>query len=429
MFGVNVPDPRIEVSYEHDWIQIRDFTPGGDVTYTIYDYEGGHALFGPVTGPVDSHGDGWISYNLHHTDLIPGNYITAKNEATGEEVSILIRDLNLDYVDVVNDRAFGTAVPNSTIELHIDEIHNQGFSLTADVDGLGYWEVDLAAAGHPINSYRRASINLYDDEGDNIVAQPPRVHGEIRSDNMRVDNFSKNADVTLTLYDSPGGSVLYGPTILRTDGSGNAWVNLWQLGIDLIPGNYIVAYDHHLDFTKDLEVEPFAIDGMNTAEDTIYGTSAVGEWVELHVESLFSNWGLDVLTDETNHWTRDYGAEDYDITDQMWANGWATDDQDNWSEDHTTGLPGLEASIAGDWISGFNFSPDRQVRISVYDTEGGNLIKTFQVTAWGDTQFNANYSDHGIDLQAGMYILAEDLETGKYSEFDSGSPDVRWRQL
>jgi hypothetical protein len=416
MFGVNVPDPRIEVSYEHDWIQIRDFTPGGDVTYTIYDYEGGHALFGPVTGPVDSHGDGWISYNLHHTDLIPGNYITAKNEATGEEVSILIRDLNLDYVDVVNDRAFGTAVPNSTIELHIDETHNQGFSLTAAVDGSGYWEVDLAAAGHPIDEYRRANINLYDAEGDNIVAQPPRVHGEIRSDNMGVDNFSKNSDVTLTMYDSPGGAVLYGPTTLRTDGSGSAWVNLYQLGIDLVPGNYIVAYDHHLGFTKDLEVEPFTIDGMNTADDIVYGTSAVGEWVEIHVESLFSNWGLDALTDDTYHWTRDYGAENYDITDQMWANGWATDDQDNWSEDHTTGLPGLEASIAGDWISGFNFSPDRQVRIRIYTSESGSLLADTLVTAQGDTQVQADYSQHGVDLQAGMYIIAEDLETGKYSE-------------
>jgi len=411
-FDWNVADPRIEVSYEHDWIQIRDFTPGGDVTYTIFDYEDGHALFGPVTGPVDSHGNGWISSNLHHTDLIPGNYITAVNEATGEEVSILIRDLNLDYVDVVNDRAYGTAVPNSTIELHIDENYNQGFSLTVDVDGSGYWEVDLAAAGHPIDEYRRASINLYDDEGDNIVAQPPRVHAEIRSDNMGVDNFSKNSDVTLTLYESPGGTVLYGPTTLRTDGSGNAWVNLYQLGIDLVPGNYIVAYDHYLDFTKDLEVEPFTIDGMNTGEDVVYGTSADGEWVEIHVESLFSNWGLDALTGEDLNWTRDYGAEDYDITDQMWANGWATDDQDNWSEDHTTGLPGLEASIAGDWISGFNFSPDRPVQISIYDAEGG-LIKSFQVTAGGDTQFNANYGDHEVDLQAGMYILAEDLETGK----------------
>jgi hypothetical protein len=415
-FDWHVDDPRIEVSYEHDWIQIRDFTPGGEVTYTIFDHEGGHALFGPVTGPVDSHGDGWISYNLHHTDLIPGNYITAVNEATGEEVSILIRDLNLDYVGADDDRAFGTAEPNTTIEMNVSETHDQGFNLSIDVDAAGHWEVDLAAEGHPIDSSRHADIRLYDAEGDSILAQPPRIHSQVRSDNFSVDNFSKNADVTLTLYDTPGGAILYGPVTLRTDGSGNAWVNLLPFGIDLVPGNFIVAYDHTLDFTKSLKIEPFTFEGMNTAEDYVYGTSAVGEWVDLHVESLFSNWGLDALTDETGHWTRDYGVENYDITDQMWAYGWAVDDQNNWSEDHTTGLPNIEASIAGDWISGFNFSPDRQVRISFYDDEGGNLIKTFQVTAGGDTQFYASYWDHGVDLQAGMYLLVEDLETGKSSE-------------
>lgn len=412
----SVANPRMEVSYEHNWIQISDFTPGGEVTYTIYDYQGGHALFGPVTGPVDSHGNGWISSNLFHTDLIPGNFITAVNEAIGEEVSVLIQELNLDYIGVEDDRAFGTAEPNTTIEIHVSQTHDQGFNLTTNVDASGYWEVDFAAEGYPIDSYRHASINLYDAEGDGIVAQPPRVHAQISTDNFGVDNFSKNADVTLTLFDAPGGTILYGPVTLRTDGSGNAWANLWGTGIDLIPGNYIVAYDHTLNFTKSLEIEPFDFLELNAAEDYVSGTASGGEWVDLHVESLFSNWGLDALTDENGQWFRDYGLENYDITEQMWANGWAVDDQSNWSEDHTTGSPGLEASIAEDWINGFNFSPDRQVRIRIYQSEGGSLLADVLVNTWGNTQLNADYWTHGVDLQAGMYILAEDLETGKKSE-------------
>lgn len=415
-YGWSVADPRMDVSYEHDWIQIYDFTPGGEVTYTIYDHQGGHALFGPVTGPVDSHGNGWISSNLFHTDLIPGNYITAVNEATGEEVSVLIRNINLDYIGEDDDRVFGTGEPNTTLQLNISTTHDQGFNLTTNVNPSGYWEVDLAAQGHPIDGYRYASANLYDAEGDSIIAQSPWVDAQISTDSFGVTNFSKNADVTFTLYESSGGAVLYGPVALRTEGSGSAWVNLWNQGIDLVPGNYITAYDHTLGFTKSLEVEPFDFIEMNAADDYVSGTAAVGEWVDLHVESMFSNWGLDSLTEGNGQWFRNYGVENYDITEQMWANGWATDDQGNRSHDNTTGLPGLEASIADDWISGFNFSPDRQVRIRIYAAEGGSLLADVLVNAWGDTKLHADYWTHGVDLQAGMYILAEDLETGKKSE-------------
>ena len=408
-----IADPRMDVSYEHDWIGINDFTPNGEVTYTIFDYEGGHALFGPVTGPVDSHGDGWISSQLHRTDLIPGMYITAEDESTGEVVSVVIREVNLDYVSAEDDRAFGTAEPNTTIELNVSETYDQGFNLMVAVDSSGYWEVDLAAKGYPIDEYRYANANLRDEEGDTITAQNPRLHAQVSTDHFRVDNFSKNADVTLTLYDSPGGTILYGPVILRTESSGNAWVNLWDYGIDLQDEHYIVAHDHHLGFTKTLEIEPFTFDEMNAAEDTVRGTSAVGEWVDLHVTSLFTNWGMNALTDETGQWVADYGIEDYDITEQMWANGWAVDNQGNWSEDHTTGLPNIEASASNDWISGWNFSPDRQVRVEIYDTEGGTLLSALEINAHGDTQFNVDYWDHQVDLQAGMYIFVEDLDTGK----------------
>ena len=409
----SVADPRLEVSYEHDWVQIRDFMPDGQVTYTIYDHEEGHALFGPITGPVDSHGDGWISSNLHHTDLVPGNYITAVDEASGEEVSLTIRNLNLDYVGIQDDRAFGTTEPGASIELNISETYNQGFNLMATADGSGYWEVDLAAAGHPIDTYRHANIQLYDAEGNSITAQSPRVHAQVRSDNMSVDNFSKNADVTMELYESQGGNSIYGPATLRTEGSGSAWVNLWEHGIDLIPGMYITAYDHNLNFTKSLEIEPFTFEEMNTANDIVRGTSIINEWVELHVESLFSNWGLDAQTGSDNQWSRNYGVEGYDLTDQMWAYGWAVDDQGNWSQDHITGLPNIEASVASDWISGFNFSPDRPVRVEIYDSDGVSLLAQVETIADGNTQFYVDYWEHGIDLQPGMYLYVVDLETGK----------------
>jgi PKD repeat protein len=405
-------DPRMEVSYEHDWIQISGFAPNGQVTYTIFDQEGGHALFGPVTGPVDSHGNGWISSNLHHIDLIPGIFVQAVNETDGQVVSLLIRDVNLDYVGIEDDRASGTAEPSSTIELHVGETHDQGFSLPVDVDGNGTWEVDLAAAGHPIDGYRYADVRLYDEDGDNVVAQSPRIHAQVGTDNMSVDNFSKNADVTMTLYASPDGTILYGPVTLHTEGSGSAWVNLWELGIDLAEGYYITAYDHQLGFTKSLQVERFTFDVMNVADDTVSGTSFVDEWVDLHVESLFSNWGLDALTDEFGNWSRNYGSEDYDLTEQMWAYGWTIDDQGNWSEDHITGLPNIEASVADDWISGFNFSPNRPVQIQIY-TEAGDLLADFNVTADGNTRFWADYWTHGIDLQAGMTLAVVDTETGK----------------
>jgi hypothetical protein len=103
----------------------------------------------------------------------------------------------------------------------------------------------------------------------------------------------------------------------------------------------------------------------------------------------------------------------YDITEQMWGDGWAVDTQGNWSEDHTTGLPGVEVSTADDWIHGWNFSPDRPVHIEIYDTEGGTLLAAFDITAGGDTQFWADYWQHEVDLQPGMYLSLVDTETGK----------------
>lgn len=408
-----ISNPRMTVSYEHNWVNLDGFTPNGQVTYTIFDYEGGHALFGPVTGPIDSHGNGWISSNLTHVDLIPGMYVVAVDETTGEAVTLTIRTVNLDYISAEDDIAFGTAVPNTTIELNVGETHESGFNLTVSVDEDGNWYVDLAAAGHPIEEYRYANANLYDDEGDSVTAQNPRLHAYVRTDQVNVDNFSKNADVTFTMSDSPGGNILYGPVTLHTDSSGNAGLNLWDLGIDLQIGHYFTAYDHFLGFTKALEIEPFTFETMDADGDIVRGTSSPGEWVDLHVESLFSNWGLDALTDPVGNWYRDYAAEGYDLTQQMWAYGWAIDTQGNWSEDHTTGLPGLEASPAGDWIHGWNFNPNRPVHIEIYDFEGGSLLAVFDTNAGGDTQFHIDTWQDGFDLQAGMYLLVTDTETGK----------------
>jgi extracellular solute-binding protein (family 5)/PKD domain-containing protein len=429
-----VSDPRITASLEHDWISIDGYTPDGQVTYTILD-GGGHALFGPVTGPVDLYGNGWLDAELHRTDLVPGYVVVAVDEASGKSRSLILDLIDLDYLDVETDVVSGVAEDSATVRVHVSEFYDQGFDLETTADGDGNWSLDLAAAGHDISRYWHASAYVYDDDGDATEAQAPFISVDVKTDWVGMSSFSKSTEVTVSVYDRPDGNLIFGPERVRTDRSGNSGLHLGEYGFDLQVGQWVVVDDPD-GWAKELFVTPVTFDEMNVDEDFAAGTANPNTRMQLHVTGYFNNWHLNPLSDagdgEVGYWRADYGALGYDLTADMWGTAEVLDDSMDRSQDHTTGTPTVRASLRDDWVNGYNFTPNGQVQVAIYAQDGSDLYQGVTL-ADGATNLWLDGGEHGVDLVPGMHVVVTDQTSGKeasltlvFLTFDGVDVDLDW---
>ncbi|NNE11452.1 MAG: hypothetical protein HKN41_04320 [Ilumatobacter sp.] len=87
-----------------------------------------------------------------------------------------------------------------------------------------------------------------------------------------------------------------------------------------------------------------------------------------------------------------------------------------------TGDPQFQASLTNDWVSGWNFTPDATVTVTIYDTLGGTALFTGTPPTDPDGNFHLDPGTTGIDLMPGTYIEVDDrtlvMEPLTFDTFD-----------
>ncbi len=180
-------------------------------------------------------------------------------------------------------------------------------------DEFGDWGVDFDDAGFDLVPGTGGRAEQVDGDDDATAVDwyipVPRMVVQITEDWIWAQNSGPNSTVTFSVYDAPGGGPLIDPVpTLQVDENGEAFLGLWDYGLDLVPGNYVVISDGLL--TKELILEALTYDLLDLTEGSLTGTAPepYGRTVSLGLGFPEFDWGTDVASDGEGRWAAAYGG-------------------------------------------------------------------------------------------------------------------------
>jgi Ca2+-binding RTX toxin-like protein len=225
--------------------------------------------------------------------------------------------------------------------------------------------------------------------------------------------------VTFEVFDSVGGSRVYGPKTKTTDAQGLQSV---ATGLEL-RGTYVVVTDEATSTVKTLEVSPLAVTDVDEAADTVSGTAAPGEQVNVQTEQ--PPGGDLAVADSSGAWTVDFAAQGVDIIDQTRVSAIVYDsDGDSTLSAPRPGCPParsgdgwscfVSASLGSDYVIG-HAKPNSELVFKVFESQGGQLIYgpiTLTTEDGGDATGPSAALSDSVDFVPGTYVQMTDVATG-----------------
>ena len=246
----------------------------------------------------------YVSFELAgEYDVKPGDVITLSDGATVR--THVVRNLSITAVDEVDDSVAGIADPGAVVNVWPHETGQQ-VAVTADADGM--WQGDLTGAYDIVpGSAGRAEIR---DEAGNGTAVDwyvpnPILVVQITDNWFEARDFAPGAEVAFSIYDAPQGTLLWGPVVKTVDQDGLAFVDWWEHGLDLVPGNYLVASN------RDIVLEPITFDLLDLMSGHMQGTAPSGPdgrlvWIALGFVDWL--WSTEVMADAEGNWSAEFGG-------------------------------------------------------------------------------------------------------------------------
>jgi hypothetical protein len=378
------------------------FTPGS-VTVEIREAPGGTLLFDDTTATDETGNFNLCGPGIGGVDLVPGHEITVSDGAT-TKVLVLV-NLTIDVVDPTTDDVSGTAPPDETVHVNVnDGPGGAGLDVTADSGGA--WTADFTGI-YDIGGGTQAHAHVNDTDGDNtnVHKGPPTIQGDLNNC-VGGNNFASDGSVTVEIREGPGGTLLFDDTI-PTNGAGN--FNLCGPGIggvDLVPGNEITVSDGTT--TKVLVLVNLIIDVVDPATDDVSGTAPPDETVHVNVNDPppGGGAGLDVTADSGGAWTADFTGI-YDIGGSTFAHAFVTDADGDFTNAHK-GPPTINGNL-NNCVGGNNFASDGSVTVEIREAPGGTLLFDDTIATNGGGNFNLCGPDlGGVDLVPGNEITVFD---------------------
>jgi Ca2+-binding RTX toxin-like protein len=233
--------------------------------------------------------------------------------------------------------------------------------------------------------------------------------------------------VTFEIFDSPGGSRLYGPVTRSTDGTGAQNINRGRdFPFDLVAGQYIVVTDVSTGITKALELPPLTVDAVDVENDLVSGSARPDDVIQVGLFEPTGSGGSAVATTDANGtWVANFRELNIDLEQQFVQAFWNDPEGDNATAEPDPGCPArfhggfhwycsIGASIENDWISAISWTPNSDVTIEVFESRGGPSIYgpvTVTTNERGGAFLSNLGFDEGVDLVPGTYIVAEDSLT------------------
>ena len=216
------------------------------------------------------------------------------------------------------------------------------------------------------------SAQLFDEDGDATVAepteppQPPSVQGSLPSDWVDAWGFTPQATVTLAIYDSEGGTLLFGPEARPTDGDGHYFLEGGEHGVDLTPGMFVTVTDDTTGVVKDLTLENLTLDSIDFDNDIVSGTApdaADGRSVNVGFGNESGGCGFDVAV-TAGLWSANFADCEggFDITEDMGGSAQLFDEDGDATVTEPTPEEGINGahvnvhnSVVGSETQGYGF--------------------------------------------------------------------------
>ncbi len=150
----------------------------------------------------------------------------------------------------------------------------------------------------------------------NLAEESPCIVASVGGDFVWTNNFSPEGTLTLSIYESQDGSLLWRGSKV-TNESGFVHFESWDHGVDLLPEYYLVVSDGWSQ--KAIFLETITIDIVDIFNDFMVGTAPAGRNVQVSAgieNELTTLW---VQADpESGEWMADFKSISFDITEEMW---------------------------------------------------------------------------------------------------------------
>jgi hypothetical protein len=239
------------------------------------------------------------------------------------------------------------------------EMWRKGFSLTVVLMlGLGFTSVGVQAQ------------------------ESPFIEANITGDWIDFFEFPPETTVSVLVYEFEGAGVASFERDVFTDSDGYSHLNLWEYGLELDPGNFIVVSPDGVN--KQLLLAHLTLDIFDPDEDLIAGTAPTESNVHVMVcnppPDELSEWdctGEDVYIETGFEWSIDFSPH-FDISPD--AGFWAyiyDDDGDatmaELTEPEPPQNPFIEANITHEWIDFFEFPPDETIHVLISYSDGSSF--------------------------------------------------------
>ena len=254
----------------------------------------GAVLYTHTQSSIEADWDGsqtFAQFDLPDT-VGAGDVVTVSGDVAGTDVVKVhvITELALTDVDVENDTVSGTAAADSTVWVNIHGSMVEDTVVTAD-GTTGVWVATFSGMTDETNGY----ASQRDPDGDQTQVQwpepPPPNHFAVDPVNDQVwgDGWTPNSSVLIRV-ENPAGTVVAGPFIDPTDGTGHFDFNLFSepaagFEHDVVADDVIVVTDSDpLVVVKTHEVTALELTGVVPVDDEVLGTAEPGSsvWVNVH---------------------------------------------------------------------------------------------------------------------------------------------------
>lgn len=265
----------------------------------------------------------WIEFHVpEEVDLFPGSHVQLSGGGLTKD--LFISALEVTDADVEADVLTGTVegegrvliIPHEDWESQIEAI----------IDPPGVWTAYFAGM---YNVNPGSGFNViqedFDDDGTWFDWWVPMPLIEV-FDGVKAFEFTPNASVTITVYDTDG-NMVFGPESRSTNEEGYHYSHYTTLGCHYMQtGDFVVVTDDVTGLTKSLLVAELEIEVIDSDSDIIAGRADPEAVFYLHVDDVDGGFGMEVTTDFAGNWVADFKTIDHDVPPAARAHAWLGDE-------------------------------------------------------------------------------------------------------
>ena len=437
-----VPNPHFNVIPQYDHIWGHEWEPNANITININD----GAYFNDVDFITNEDGyfntDDIITHNIEVGDVIEVSDGTIARAHTVIDLLITTVDYSSDTVDGfvdVNDPAL-QGVSVSVNNKLIDDHHPYRWLDLDQIDPItGTWQADFSLAvpdGEPweeaydIEPGDRLSAFARDDQWNATVYDDPMRRIEVSTNHNWISGHEWMPDSTVDI-DIADGNSGYSVFDISTDKYGHFHYPLDWEEFNVVAGDVVKVTQG--DYSKSYTVTAMVVEEVNIANNTISGTTGVGEsWVIVEVDfyeegaphdqwprravqsASDGSWEVN-FTDPGSPPDWHHGCPSFEIVYQLQNTdrGSASEFDElqnatayqwgDWSNPHFVVQPRRNDMWGHDWPAGST------VDIEVFD--GVNSLGTYTSDVDEHGHFNL-FIDDDYDLKSGYEVVVTESDSG-----------------